>query len=174
MSVLAGLPRGPEIADDTPDGAALRARITDIIMNSGFDREYETDGIILGTSYEGSPICWPDGSAPPADQVMSYSPTARPGHRAPHAELADGSSTLDLFGRGLVVLRFDPAAALDGLPSAASKRGVPLEVIDIGDPGIAALYQRALVMVRPDGQVAWRDDAAPADAGAVIDRVVGA
>jgi hypothetical protein len=35
-------------------------------------------------------------------------------------------------------------------------------------------YQRALVLVRPDGHVAWRADAEPLDARAVMDTVRGA
>jgi hypothetical protein len=35
-------------------------------------------------------------------------------------------------------------------------------------------YERRLVLVRPDGHVAWRDDAEPRDARAVIDRLRGA
>jgi hypothetical protein len=53
-------------------------------------------------------------------------------------------------------------------------RGVPLEVVEIGDPAIAALYERKFVLVRPDGHVAWRGDAAPADPLRVIDVVRGA
>ena len=37
-----------------------------------------------------------------------------------------------------------------------------------------ALYERRLVLVRPDGHVAWRSDRPPADALALIDRVRGA
>jgi len=44
-----------------------------------------------------------------------------------------------------------------------------MKVVDIADPAIAGLYQRRLVLVRPDGHVAWRGDAAPADPQAVID-----
>ena len=35
------------------------------------------------------------------------------------------------------------------------------------------LYARDLVLVRPDGHVAWRGDAGPDDALAVVDRVRG-
>ena len=38
----------------------------------------------------------------------------------------------------------------------------------------AKLYERSLVLVRPDGHVAWRGDQAPADALSVIVRVRGA
>jgi glutathione S-transferase len=42
------------------------------------------------------------------------------------------------------------------------------------DVEAARLYGCRLVLVRPDGHVAWRADAPPADAGALIDRVRGA
>ena len=38
----------------------------------------------------------------------------------------------------------------------------------------AALYERKLVLVRPDGHVAWRGDIEPADPLEIIDRVRGA
>ncbi len=36
-----------------------------------------------------------------------------------------------------------------------------------------ALYERRMVLVRPDGHVAWRGDVLPANADALIDRVRG-
>ena len=39
---------------------------------------------------------------------------------------------------------------------------------------IAALYEGKLVLVRPDGHVAWRSDTPPGDASGLIDRVRGA
>ena len=57
---------------------------------------------------------------------------------------------------------------------AAKKRGVPLEVVDLVEPDVLALYAHGFILVRPDGHVAWRSDAPPADALALIDRVRGA
>src|SRR5690606_30117383 len=118
---------------------------------------------------------WPDGSSPPEDDTMRYHPTSRPGARAPHGWVADGRSTLDLFGRGFKLLAFgDAAGEGSGLQAAAVKRDVPFETIQIGDPELAVLYERRFVLVRPDGHVAWRGDAAPADPVAVIDVARGA
>ena len=102
-----------------------------------------------------------------------YEQTARPGSRAPHCWLADGRSTLDLFGAGFVLLRFADAETA-GIETAAADAGMPLETVDIRDADIAAAYDAALVLVRPDGHVAWRGDAPPGDAAAVIERVRGA
>jgi hypothetical protein len=57
---------------------------------------------------------------------------------------------------------------------AAKQRGVPLEIAAIDEPEANAAYERKLVLVRPDGHVAWRGDALPADAAAIIARVAGA
>ncbi len=138
-------------------------------------REWRTLGIHLGYIYEDSPICVADGTKPPPGDPAVYAQTARPGARAPHAFLEDGSSTLDLFGRGFVLLRLgaappDPAA----LAAACAARAVPMAVVDIAELDIAALYGGALVLVRSDGHVAWRGDAPPSDPASVIERVRGA
>ncbi|MEV0640957.1 hypothetical protein AB0I77_39745 [Streptomyces sp. NPDC050619] len=104
-----------------------------------------------------------------------YIPTARPGHRAPHAWLPDGSSTLDLFGDGMVLLCFGrPTADAGRLLAAARAREVPFRIVEIDDPAAAALYARAFVLVRPDGMVAWRSDDLPTDPDCLIDTVRGA
>ena len=88
--------------------------------------------------------------------------------------MSDGRSTLDLFGGGFVLLRFDDRADTAPLLAAARARGLPLREVAIADSEIAALYERALVLVRPDDHVAWRGDALPADPRALIDVVRGA
>jgi hypothetical protein len=129
----------------------------------------------IGYRYEGSPIVVPDGTPAPPDDPENFVASARPGARAPHAVLADGRSMLDHFGRGFVLTRLGPDAP-DGasIESAAARRGVPLRTVTVEEPEAAALYERKLVLVRPDGHVAWRADAPPADPLALADRVRGA
>jgi putative polyketide hydroxylase len=76
----------------------------------------------------------------------------RPGTRAPHLTLADGRSTLDLFGSQLVVLR--PAG--DGVDDWAPP-GAASHVIDV-EPFAEAygLAAGGATLVRPDGVIAWR------------------
>jgi 2-polyprenyl-6-methoxyphenol hydroxylase-like FAD-dependent oxidoreductase len=171
---LVALPKGPEIADATPAGEALRRSILDTCHRTGAHFLHESEGLQLGFRYDPSPICVADGTPPPPDDVAVYTPSARPGSRAPHGWLADGRSVIDLFGRGFALLRFDRRADAARFAEVAASRDVPLAVHDIDRPEIAALYERRLVLVRPDGHVAWRGDAAPADAGALIDLVRGA
>jgi len=161
---------------NAPNSAGDRARGTvgeEILRER--TKVFVSDGLVLGYRYEASPIIVPDGTPAPAESVSRYTPTARPGSRAPHAWLNDGRSTLDLFDDGFVLLAFNGAAG-DASPvvAAAGSRNVPLTLVPLDDPAIAALYERRLVLVRPDGHVCWRDNAAPQDPLALIDRVRGA
>ncbi len=186
------------IEDDTPEGAALRATVGEAVV-AHVRRMFRTLGLQIGFRYEDSPIGISDGTTPPPDGPADYTPTARAGARAPHMPLADGRSTLDLFGRGYTLLQLgsgevscggspgiarDAARDSDRMPArdagsiaieeAARSRGVPLEVVVLDDSAVSACYERRHVLVRPDGHVAWRGDEAPKDALAIIDRVRGA
>jgi 2-polyprenyl-6-methoxyphenol hydroxylase-like FAD-dependent oxidoreductase len=163
----------PEIFAPGPAGDAAR-RVFGAKFTETMRREWFTIGIQLGYHYENSPICIPDGTPAPPDETATYTQTARPGHRAPHVRLTPGQSTLDLFGRGFVLLRFAVPADATALVEAAASRQVPLLVHDIHNEEAAALYERRLVLVRPDGHVAWRSDEVPNDAARIIDTVRGA
>jgi 2-polyprenyl-6-methoxyphenol hydroxylase-like FAD-dependent oxidoreductase len=173
---FAKLPKGPEIDHDTAEGVAFRQEFTQILYGLRMEREYDTNGIVLGYRYEGSPIIVADGTPEPEFDPMLYTETSRPGHRAPHAWLDENEevSTLDLFGAGFTLLCFDSTVPIDGLVDAAAERSVPLVVEYIEQIHISKIYLRKLVLVRPDGHVAWRDDFCPGDALAVIDTVRGA
>jgi hypothetical protein len=164
------------IDDDSAEGAALRAE-----LGKSLDRDLSqmlvSPGLQLGYRYDPSPICVPDGTPAPPDEPGDYVAVARPGSRAPHGWIDEGKarSTLDLFGRGFVLLRLgENAPETTEIGAAAAARGVPLEVVSLPSRDIADLYQGRLVLVRPDGHVAWRSDDPPDDAAALIDRVRGA
>jgi len=133
--------------------------------------EWESTGLQLGHRYNHSKIIIPDGSPEPADDWSVYVQTARPGHRAPHCWMADGRSTLDLFGMSFVLLVFDE---IDTSPfeDAANSTSTPLKVISIQEKQIARIYDASLVLVRPDGHVAWRGQNCE-EAGLVLDVVCG-
>jgi 2-polyprenyl-6-methoxyphenol hydroxylase-like FAD-dependent oxidoreductase len=180
--LLADLPGGPEIAEDSPAGAALRRRWAEAYRaSSGANGPTFTENLRLGYYYEGSPICVPDGTPPIPYETVAFVPSARPGTRAPHAWIMEEKigakcSTLDLFGNNrFVLLRLGPEVPEAGrVADAAATRGVPLAILDLSDPKLLELYQRPLVLVRPDGHIAWRADAVPHDTLGLIDRVRGA
>jgi 2-polyprenyl-6-methoxyphenol hydroxylase-like FAD-dependent oxidoreductase len=160
------------IDDDSPEGDALRERVGPQVM-AHMGRVFRTLGLQIGYRYEGSPLCVADGSPQPPDDPSSYVATARPGARAPHVVLRNGRSTLDLFGKGFVLLRLRGGDASVFERAAAAQR-LPLEVVTLEEPEVLDAYGNAFVLVRPDGHVAWRGDSLPADAAALIDRVRGA
>jgi 2-polyprenyl-6-methoxyphenol hydroxylase-like FAD-dependent oxidoreductase len=162
-----------EILDDDQAGARAR-RAVGRRLKETLTEEWQCLGVQLGYRYEGSPICLADGSPAPPDQPSTYVASARPGSRAPHAPLSGGRSTLDLFGRDFVLLRLGDTPDPGALAAAARAQRLPLTVVDIGAPDIAALYGRKLVLVRPDGHVAWRGDAVPRDPASIVSKVRGA
>jgi 2-polyprenyl-6-methoxyphenol hydroxylase-like FAD-dependent oxidoreductase len=132
-------------------------------------RPFGNWGVIMGAAYESSAVL-SDGTHPPvvADPVTDYVPMARPGHRAPHAWLADDGarrSTVDLYGSGLVLLTRSERVA-DAGSAAAVDRRVPLRAFVLGgtclpeDPEVFdqlhGIGDTGAVLVRPDGHVAWR------------------
>ena len=162
-----------QIEDEDAVGERQRAAIAASLPPK--IKHFAPIGVHLGYHYDHSPIIVPDGTPTPKSEAASYAPTARPGHRAPHVWLADGRSTLDLFGRGFTLLCFGGAASdCAQLTEAARERGLPLSVHCIDEAPAAAAYEQHFCLVRPDGHVAWRGDQAPSDPGAVIDIVRGA
>lgn len=161
----------PIIHEDSEAGAAARLEMSKLILQSG-NAENESLGIELGCRCRGSPIICHEADEPKWDRVR-FIPTTWPGSRAPHVFLASGEAMFDLFGSGFTLVRF---ADIDAEPllSAAAERGVPLKLLDVRDDNAHAIYERDLVLVRPDHYVAWRGNEAPSDALAIIDHIRGA
>ena len=159
------------LEEDSGAGDAARSAVAALLPPK--IKHFAPIGVHLGSAYESSPLIVDDGTPAVAFDPVRYTPSARPGQRAPHAWLAQGKSVLDLFGRGFTLLRFGGEGG-DMLIAAAREAKVPLNVEDIIDDAAARLYEKRLVLVRPDGHVAWRGDSAPAQARAIIDRIRGA
>jgi 2-polyprenyl-6-methoxyphenol hydroxylase-like FAD-dependent oxidoreductase len=162
----------PLVFEKSAAGDAARKEFGDV-YTAIMKHEWFTLSIHLGYLYDQSPIICPDGTPEPNDPPMSYMQTARPGSRAPHVWLKPGVSTLDLFGRGYILLRFYPTADVLSIVETANERNVPLEVVDIADVAAKAAYVNSLVLVRPDGFVGWRGDQLPNDVLGLIDTVRG-
>jgi 2-polyprenyl-6-methoxyphenol hydroxylase-like FAD-dependent oxidoreductase len=156
----------------TPAGDEARRIIGEGLVEEN-EKSWHPVGVHLGYVYHPSPVVVPDGTPLPPDDTFGYTPTAFPGARAPHAWLAPGRSILDLFGGGFVLLKFAETPS-EGIERAAARYGVPLAVHRIDNRAAADLYERNLVLVRPDGHVAWRADAEPEDAYRLIETIRGA
>jgi len=163
----------PCIMDDSPEGARQRAAASERIKKEMLSPP--NIGLQIGYRYDDSQVICREPDPPPPLETQTYTPTTRPGARAPDGLMQDGRPVIDLFGRGFVLLRLgaSPPEARN-IEDAAAARGVPLTTITLADREIADLYETALVLVRPDGHVAWRGQAPPDDATQIIDRVRGA
>jgi len=165
-------PAHPNLLDRTDEAAKLRTQVGKDLAQAMM-REWNTLGMHLGYRYDASPVIWPDGSPTPPMPPDTYEQTARPGARAPHVWLQDGRSTLDLFGRGFTLLCLGQDAPDAGPLEAAAKRvSMPLAVHRLAEPDVREVYAAPLVLVRPDGHVAWRGAAFP-DPARLIDCVRG-
>jgi 2-polyprenyl-6-methoxyphenol hydroxylase-like FAD-dependent oxidoreductase len=162
----------PRIDDEGPEGDRVRVEWTPKVRAAGL-HQHSIAGAQLDPAYVNSPICVVEDTTDPERARLDYKPAAGGGHRAPHAWMKDGPSTLDLLDPNGFVL-FDFGGESDRLVAAAKLRGVPLTAKRIEDAGAAELFEKKLVLVRPDGIVAWRGDTIPADPLALIDCVRGA
>jgi len=165
----------PEVVEPGERGERGRAAVGRGIQEK-LPAGWQTLNLQMGYRYDDSPICVPDGTPTPEgdEKTGVYVQTARPGARAPHVWLKEGVSILDIFGRGFVLLRFAPQLNVSRLADAARARQVPLQVVDLGSEEAYKAYGARLVLVRPDGHVAWRGDTVPEDAQNLVDIVRGA
>lgn len=176
VEIRPGLPLhevpGEELWRDDAEGDAARRVFGEKLVASR-GNEFVKPGLDLGFRYDGSPIIRDDGSAPiDRSDVRSYVPTAKPGGRAPHVATRGGGSTLDLFGRGFVLLRTDLSVGVASFEAAATAKSMPIRVVTV--PEAAQAYGAALALVRPDGFVAWRSSVLPTDPAELLDVVRGA
>lgn len=165
----------PEVEENSTRGERVRAEVAAKIR--WMARQFNSAGTHLGYRYVASPVIVPDASPEPPDDPTQVVPSTWPGSRAPHAftgadRTARGETTLDWFGRDFVLVESAGAQA-DALVEALKLRGAPVRRRSVADPAIAALFERRLVLVRPDGHVAWRGDAPPDDPRTVAASVTG-
>jgi hypothetical protein len=156
-----------------PEGDAARGRIGELaykVIVAGMC----CGGLNFGYYYEGSPIIAYDDEAPPSYTLYDFSQSTVPGCRTPHLWLRDGRSLYDALGPDFTLLRFDPTVNVGTLIEAAQRCALPLAVVDVDADEVAELYPSKLLLSRPDQHVAWRGNAVPDDAMALIDRIRGA
>ncbi len=151
----------PELIDATPAGASARTAAS-AYLNGHARREFNIPGVTFGGRYDASPVIVSDGTQPPPDAANSYTPSACPGGRPPHAWLADGRSLYDDFGFEWTLLVLGPQPPpVDRFEAQALRAGLSLQVLRYADSVLLALFEAPLALIRPDHIVAWRgaDDA---------------
>jgi 2-polyprenyl-6-methoxyphenol hydroxylase-like FAD-dependent oxidoreductase len=162
-------PEGLE--DETPQAEELRRAFGRRLRQTS--KQFNTAGLHLGYRYGDSFIVVPDRSPEPPDDPRIVTQSTWPGSRAPHVWLEPGKSTLDLFnGTGFVLVALPGAPDATTLANRAIARGIPFKRVEVNERA-RLLYEKPLVLVRPDGSVCWRGDRAPEDADAIWDVVTG-
>jgi 2,4-dichlorophenol 6-monooxygenase len=171
-----------------PEGVTARRQIEAAleVKNS----EFNAHGVELNQRYVSEAVV-PDPAAGEEtwqrDAVTHYQPTTRPGAKLPHVWLVDRHgrkvSTLDVTGRGM----FSLITGLAGTAwvGAAKALNLPfLRVVLVGAVNTRDLYcdwqrvreveEAGVVLVRPDGYVAWREPKAALDLGDALRLLGGA
>ena len=123
--------------------------------------------------YEGSPIVFgpPHGAS---SAHGSHTFKARAGHHLPPQLLSSGRNVFEELGPDFTLLAFDGEdQTVAAFEKAARLLGMPLKIVCDSYRGGRTAYEAKLILVRPDRYIAWTADSAPADAGAIIGKVVG-
>jgi len=140
----------PEIEEDSGRGESARRQAGEYLAAHG-RAEFNIPGITFGGRYDGSPAIVSDGTSPPPEAMNSYTPSACPGGRPPHAWLKDGRSLYDCFGFEWTLLCLNEASAL-GAPD--------LKIVHLADnaerDAVRETYRADYALIRPDQIVAWR------------------
>lgn len=156
----------PNFRDQTPAGEETRARVRRF-GGWGQKDAHDMRGIEQGYRYIHSPIIYLDeeeGEGPDPDAMLKYTPSTWPGARLPHVWLDDGGAMQDRLGPGFTLLKLAGSKAdTSALEQALRSGGAAFEVLEIGDGDARAVYERDLILLRPDLHVVWRGNAPPRD-----------
>lgn len=163
------------LRDPGPEGVAARRALEAALDVK--QTEFNAEGIEMNQRYISSAII-PDACLPPEefvrDPILYHQPTTRPGAKIPHVWLVDHGgqkrSMLDVTGRGM----FSVVTGLAGtawVEAAASLdlpylRSVVIDSADARDlyrewQRIREIEEDGVLLVRPDGYIAWRQRAGP-------------
>lgn len=161
-----------DIEDDTAQGAASRQRVGQELYDLNV-KQYCCGGLNFGYFYDQSPMIAYDGTPHPTYTMDQFTSSTVPGCRTPHLWLAGHRSLYDALGPWFTLLRLDSSIDTRALELAAATRNVPLVVLDVPSDLAGEAYTHKLVLSRPDQHVAWRGNATPTDALALVDQVRG-
>jgi FAD-dependent monooxygenase len=155
--------------DDSVEGRRLRDWVRSHYQEN--DGENTDFGVEMGYRYQSDIILSTlngkeddeDNKEPVWDPHV-YHPTTWPGGRPPHVFLSDGSAIFDNFGPHFTLVEFhnlpvNHERGSQHLVEAASDLGVPLSHMQLlNEDHAKQVWEKSLVLVRPDSHVAWRGD----------------
>jgi len=158
------------LLEEGPEGDARRAELARKIDELG-NAENESWGVEYGYRYDQSPVITHEPDAPTVDPLI-YRANTWPGARLPHVFLADGESIHDKLGLFFTLVALDDTDT-NAFEGVAVDMGVPVDVLRLRRPDLKNIYERNLILVRPDQHVAWRGDQLPDDCQALLKLVTG-
>jgi 2,4-dichlorophenol 6-monooxygenase len=165
------------LQDGTPEGAKKRRLLEEAVQLKNY--EFNAHGVEFNQRYASGAVVSDGGPDErwSADPELVARPTTRPGAKLPHAWLVGSGgeriSTLDVVGQGVfTVLTGLSGGSWEAAAEACrDELGVPLRFVRIGEPGCRDAYgewsrvtemdEGGVLLVRPDGYVAWRRTTAP-------------
>ncbi|MDM7968166.1 MAG: FAD-dependent oxidoreductase [Paracoccaceae bacterium] len=123
-------------------------------------------------NYRGSVIV--DGSRDgTADAVSKHSFKAEPGFHLAPRRFEDGTSSTDCLASEFTLISIGKSSEADAFSKAARIEGVPLTVVKKSRGGEADDYAAAMILVRPDGFVAWVGDSVPESPAIILRTACG-
>jgi 2-polyprenyl-6-methoxyphenol hydroxylase-like FAD-dependent oxidoreductase len=152
------------------EGAELPA-IAGFLQRHRGENEYA--GIELGYRYDDSPVVCHENTGAPSWTPERYTPTTWPGGRPPSVILGRGQPLYGELGSGFTLVDFAGNGRAAPLLQAAHDIDLPIRHVVVADDHARELWERDLVLLRPDQHVGWRGNSAPPDAGRVLDRLLG-
>jgi len=167
---LVGKPSYIGIDEPGTEGEIKRRALGEKLVADN-EKAWRAVGIHIGHVYSPSPIVIEDGQFQ-SDGDEDYVPSSRPGARAPHVWLSSDESILDLFGFWFTLLNFSDINA-DEFLLIAKKLKMPFKIELILNQEAKSMYEKNLVLVRPDGHVCWRSNEMPIDIEQLLNRVRG-
>ena len=162
LEIMKKLPTNSLIFEDSPEGDIVRAQVG-TAMSEGLKREWFSMNMHLGNRYTNSPINIYDeienfeNQKVEFEDAIHYIPSSRPGSRAPHVWLKNGTSTLDLISKNFSLFCFsDNSKEITRFTDLTHELKIPLDIHFIDSQEVSNLYEFKFVMIRPDGHIAWR------------------
>jgi 2,4-dichlorophenol 6-monooxygenase len=174
----------------TVEGAKRRRLLEEAVQLKNY--EFNAHGVEMNQRYLSGAVIPDDGPAESwtQDPELVYQPTTRPGAKLPHAWLVDARgeriSTLDTVGEGVFTVLTGLTGGVWETAASACRDalGVPLRIVRIGAEDARDAYgewsrvceiaEDGVLLLRPDGHVAWRRATASLTEASARDELLGA